>query len=322
MIYAAYRRCGQLRPGALNSPDLLADAMAEFGFLFDSWNAQRTMQYTLPDYVYPVTQQGSAAIESGQVLGLGFFVGPSISFTGTTTIGSNLIGGLEGLNIGLQLGMKIAGTGIPTGTYVTKISDSSVAISQNATASGQATFATLPDFQGPRPSAIVRANLVYTVTPGAPTRIPLSPISASEWANISVLQLTPINVTTVYYYEPASPCGILWCWPPLNGNSIELFTWGFLTPPATPDTQMLLPTGYQDAMVFTLAERLWPLCTIQIAAQRVSLLNLRGDAYRARESVRRINAPMPRLRNDFGTGGGGHQTPACDWTLLLAGVPY
>lgn len=320
-LYSAFRRCGQMRPGYLNNADLLADGLAEFSYLFDNWNSKRTMNYTTPDYVYPVLRTGSAAIESGQVYGLGFYVGPSVTFTGTTTSTQTLVAVPN--TVGLQLGMYIAGTGVPSNTYIVSIVQGvSITMNNPASTSGTVSIATMPDWQGPRPTAILRANLVYQAVSGPPTRLPLSPVSSEEWANISVLQLTPINVTTVYYYEPSFPCGIFWAWPPLNANSIEMFTWGFLTPPTDLTTQIDLPPGYQDAMIYTLAERLWPMCTNEIAIQRVSLLNLRGDAHRARQDVKRLNAPMPRLRCDFGPGGNTGQTPACDWTLLLTGIPY
>lgn len=287
--------------------------------MFDGWNAQRTMNFTIPDYIYPVTVQGSAPIESGQVLGLGFYIGPSITFTATTTSTSAVVAVPD--TTGLQLGLKLSGTGVPVGSTILAISTNvSVTISNPATASGTVSIATLPDFQGPRPTAIVRANLVYQATSGPPTRLPLSPISAEEWANISTLQLTPINVTTVYYYEPTYPCGILWCWPPLNGNSIEVFTWGFLTPPVALTSTITLPPGYQDTIVFTLADRMWPMCTLDILVHKNTRVELRGDAKRARDAVKKLNAPMPRLRSDFGPSGAG--TPACDWTLLLTGIPY
>jgi hypothetical protein len=65
--------------------------------------------------------------------------------------------------------------------------------------------------------------------------------------------------------------------------------------------QLFLPPGYQGAIIFTLAERLWPLSTNQIATHRVSLVNLRDDAHRARQSLRAPNALMARDSQRFRT---------------------
>jgi hypothetical protein len=330
-IYASLRRCGQLRPGYQANAELLADGLREIGFMFDGWNTRRTMNYTVPDYVYPVTGQGNAAIESGQINGLGFYIGPSFTIAaGGTTSGINLVAfsGTSNLIAGLRPGMSLSGNAISPGTTITDVfPDFSpgvqlLQISQVATQTGTNDVIVTADFVGPRPTAIIRANLVYQATSGPPTRIPLSPVSAEEWASINVLQLTPINVTTVFYYEPAWPFGIIWCWPPLNANSLEFFTYGFLNPPITVSDPMQYPPGYQDAIIFTLAERLWPMCTLDVLVHKYPLALLRTDAYKARVELRNLNKPMPRMRNDMGTGGMSRNAGVCDWTLLLTGVPY
>lgn len=254
-LYTALRKCGQLRPGYQAQDELMADGLNEWQLLFDGYNAQRTMNFTIPDYIYPVTGVGHATIESGQVFGCGFEIGP-----------------------------------------------------------------TALDFVGPRPTAIVRCNLLFTASSPS-TRVPISPVSAEEWASISTIQLTPINVATVYYYEPRFPNGVLWVWPPLNGNSIEIFTWGFLTPPSTLNAPYSAPPGYAELIVFELAKRLWPMVTKDIAIHRVTWGQLCGQAAAAKASVRALNAPMPRLASDFG-GGRGSSVGECSWSLLLTGVPY
>lgn len=256
-IYMAFRKCGQLRPGSLPGADLLADALAEFGVLFDSYNAERTMSYTMPDYVFPVTGPGHGTTGNGQTFGgTGYQIGP-----------------------------------------------------------------TAADFVTHRPEVIVRMNLYMTSTsPTAPTRIPLAPLSMEEWMNIAVLQIDATNVTTCYAYDPQYPNGVIWLWPPLNGNALEIFTWGFLTPPALLSTVMALPPGYQDAIVWSLAERLWPLCDRSIMQNKLDLGYICGKKALALAKVRKVNAPMPRMASDF--RGGRSNVGQCDWQLLLAGVPY
>lgn len=70
-IYLAFRKLGHLRPGYNASPELLADALTEWGAFFDSLNAEKLTHYTNPDLVIPVTGAGS---KSG---GHGYDIGPS-----------------------------------------------------------------------------------------------------------------------------------------------------------------------------------------------------------------------------------------------------
>ncbi len=257
-LYQAFRRCGQLRPGASANTDLMSDGLDAWRILFDGLNAKRTMQYTMPDYIFPITGPG----------------------TGTTGNGNTFAG--SGYTIG------------PSGA----------------------------DFTAPRPEAIVRLNLYLTsANPGQPTRIPIRLISMEEWMNIPVINLPAINVATTAAYDPQWPNGVIWVWPPLNGNSLEIFTWGQLTPPATLGATYSAPPGYADVIIWSLAKALWPLATNSVYVNKLPFQFICGQAALARNAVMAVNAPMPRLRNDF-TGGAGSRSNTSDWDLLLAGVPY
>jgi len=227
---------------------------------------------------------------------------------------------------GLYVGQYVTGTGIAANSYITALTvNTSITLSLAATASGTGVTLTIPpSFSGPRPEAILRMNLYMTsVNASQPTRIPLSPISVEQWANISVIQLQAINVTTVFYYDPQFPQGIINVWPPLNGNSLEIFTWGFLTPPTSLSTVVMEPPAYQDAITYTLAVRLWPMLTKnQLVNSKESIMWLRGQAKIARDKIKAVNAPMPKLVNDFAWGRSGGNVPVCDWGLLLTGTPY
>ena len=179
------------------------------------------------------------------------------------------------------------------------------------------------DFLGPRPEAIARCNLYLTsASPSTPTRIPLSQLSMEEWTSIVAPVFAPINVATCFCYDPQYPNGVLWVWPPLNGNSLEIFTWGFLTPPTSLAATFSAPPGYADVVIWDLARRLWPLCTKDMMPHRVSHQWLCGQAAIARKAVQDVNRPMPRLATDF-RGGVQHNTAgASDWSLILTGVPY
>ena len=260
-IYQAFRLCGQMRAGYAPSAELLQDGLDQWTLLFDSLNAQRTMNYTQPDYVFPVTGPGHGTTGNGQTFaGSGYTFGP-----------------------------------------------------------------TAPDFATPgvpRPPAIVRMNLYYTATSTEPTRLPISMISMEEWMNIPVIDLLPaINVALVAAYDPQWPNGVIWVWPPLNGNSLEIFTWGNLAPPATLASTWNAPQGYGDLVVYQLACRLWPLCSKEMMPERQPIQWIRGQAEIIKQRIASVNAVTPRLRCDF-RGGSGLNSGTSDWGLLLTGVPY
>lgn len=317
-IYAAFRRCGQMRAGYTLQPELLNDGLNEFGAMFDGFNAERTMAYSVPDYVYPIgSKTGLNGIYGPNIQ---FLIGPAFSFTGTTVINSSSVAVAN--TFGLIIGQYVTGTGIPAGTWITAISiNAGVTLSALATASGTVSITVNPDFVGPRPEKIIRMNLVYTATPH-PIRLPVSMISVEQFSAISALAINPINVNVVCYYDPQYPCGVLNVWPPLNGNELEIFTWGFLTPPTDLAAAVNLPPGYQDVMIYGLAMRLWPMCTSQQGFNRVPHSFLINQAMIAANKVRRVNAPRPKLANDFSGGRQNRGVGVCDWDLLLAGIPY
>lgn len=317
-IYTAFRKCGQLRPGYSDQPELLADALTEFQTMFDGYNSERTMAYSVPDYVYPIASNGLDGIYGENIQ---YTVGPRFTFTAALTISSTTA--LATNTSGLIIGQRISGTGIATGATIQGISiNVSVTLSAAATSTQAASTVTVtPDFIGPRPEAIIRMNLwMTTASPSNPTRIPMSPVSAEEWANIAVLALTPITVANIFYYDPQFPQGVINVWPPLNANSLEFFTWGFLTPPTLLSSVVTLPPGYSDLVVYELAKRLWPMCTKQLAINRVSHQWLCGQAKIARDKVKAVNAPMPRMANDFQPGR--PSVGVNDWSTILAGLPY
>ena len=77
-IYQALRKCGQLRPGYLSNPELMNDGLNEWVSMYDGFNAQRTMAYSQPDFIFPITGPGSGRTGNGQAFGgSGYTIGPS-----------------------------------------------------------------------------------------------------------------------------------------------------------------------------------------------------------------------------------------------------
>lgn len=256
-IYLAFRTCGQMRAGYTLPPEMLSDGLDQWTLLFDAFNARRTMNYTMPDYIFPITGPGTGTTGNGQTFGgSGYTIGPSGA-----------------------------------------------------------------DFTAPRPVAIARLNLYQTANAGPPSRIPMSMLSMEEWTAIISPVIPAINVATVAAYDPQFPNGVIWVWPQLDGNSLEIFTWGHLVPPASLSTPFAAPPGYGDLVVYQLATRLWSFCTKDIMPERRNFQWVAGQAEIIRQRVSSVNAPRPRLNNDF-TGGHAGNAGVNDWNLLLNGVPY
>lgn len=231
-IYQALRKIGALRPGYTPSPEILSDAMTEWSLMFDEFNADRLMQNSNPDFVYPVTGPGSASD------GNGYTVGPSGA-----------------------------------------------------------------DWTGPRPTSIIRANLVQTTFGPQPVYIPIKPISQEQWASLAIRQIPAVNITAVFWYDPQYPLGVFNVFPPLNGNSIELFQWGAYVTPANLAASYAAPPGYENVIVTNLAERLYYMtCTKQMVLERAPYLIISGKAKLAREAVQVINRPINPMPTDYPSG--------------------
>lgn len=317
-IYHALRRCGQLRPGATAGTDLMNDALDAWKLIFDGYNAKRTMAFSIPDYMYPLA--GVTSLNGIYGKNVQFTIGAALAVD--VTLQSSVVV-LCANTAGLIVGMPVTGLNIPAGAYIKTINiNANFIISAAATASGAVTLTIPPSFTGPRPEAIVRMNLFLTsASPSQPSRIPMAPMSAEEWANLPVVQFTANNVATSFYYDPQFPQGVINVFPPLNGNSLEIFTWGFLTPPTSLTQTYSAPPGYGEVVIWNLARELWPLATNDVFVNKLPFAFICGQAAKARAAVQAVNAPMPRMRNDFG-GSMGSNRAVCNWGLLLTGTPY
>ncbi len=316
-IYASLRRIGSLRPGATAGTDILGDALDAWRLLWDGFNSQRTMAFSVPDYILPLA--GNNSLQGIYGPNVQFSIGPA--FNADVTLQSSasvLCANTAGLNIGQYL----TGTGIPANTWITALTvNVGFTCNNAATLSGPQTLTVVPTFTSPRPEAIVRMNLLLTsANPQQPSRIPLAPMSAEEWANIPVVQFNASNVATSFYYDPQFPQGVINVFPPLNGNALEIFTWGFLTPPATLTQTYSAPPGYAEVVIWNLAKELWPLATNQVMVNKVPFQYICGQAALARDRVKRVNAPSPKLRNDFGGTMRSNAGGVSDWALILTGV--
>lgn len=179
---------------------------------------------------------------------------------------------------------------------------------------GQGTYFIGPtgaDFVAPRPINIVRANVILANTsPGI--HYPLRLLEVVDWAALRIPQLPGGAWSSRLYWDRAVPNSQLMLFPvPGESDQLELFTATALQQFVALTDTVVLPDGYEEAIVFNLA--------VKIAAQFPSQARM-SEAVPAiaAESLARIegrNAPVPKLKNDAAHLGHGHRG-ASRWWLM------
>jgi len=146
-----------------------------------------------------------------------------------------------------------------------------------------------PDIDAPRPEGIEAANII-----AGDIRYPLEIVTDLQWSKIQMQNL-PGTIPSVLYNDRGYPLSTLYLWgQPLAGYLLELFTWSLIPQFTSPDDVVLLPPGYEDALVLNLALRMAP------HFQRVTDPNLREDARMSLMRMMSINAPRPIADTSIG----------------------
>lgn len=152
---------------------------------------------------------------------------------------------------------------------------------------GPAAFS--PDFTygNARPNLVDNANVILNnVNPNV--RNPIQIRDYQWWAGVSVRSVTTTFPTDLYY-EADWPLGILHFWPVPNSTyGLELFTTNTFAQVAITDS-LNLPSGYQNAIMLTLAENVAPSY-----GKAISPLTA-AKAREARETIFAVNSLTPRL---------------------------
>lgn len=180
---------------------------------------------------------------------------------------------------------------------------------------------TAADWVGPRPISIVRANLVFTSGGQPPVYIGLTPISEQEWADLAIKQIPAINITSVFWYNPKFPNGIFNVFPPLNGNSIQLYQWGVLAAPAALNNVFSAPPGYADLVMWGLAQRNYFSMTAELTKRVIPYQVVCANAQHALEKVQLLNRQINTLTSDCPPDGTG-RTGYYDSFVTYTGEPY
>jgi len=148
------------------------------------------------------------------------------------------------------------------------------------------------DWNAPRPQMITMANLVQT---GGQARDPVSVLTPEEWSKI---RQPGVGGVRAIYNDRAAPLSRIYLLgAPGAGISLELYTWHSIPRASSLSDAVLLPEGYEDALVLNLSCRLAPQFQRRVDADvrdqaRISLMRLES-----------INAPMPIADTAFGSCG-------------------
>ena len=136
-------------------------------------------------------------------------------------------------------------------------------------------------FNFPRPVVITRASILITGTSPSP-EIPIPILTTQEWQDVTVKQITGGFPTSVYITGDF-PLQNLVFWPTPNVPcSFVLYYWGMLNAFTSLNDDVLLPKGYEDAIVSNLAVRLCP--TYGRAVPQLTLANASASRHRLRET--------------------------------------
>jgi hypothetical protein len=155
------------------------------------------------------------------------------------------------------------------------------------------------DFAAPRPQFIEAASLISSQAEPL-IRYPLVSVTDLQWAKIGLLSI-PNTIPELLYNDRAYPLSTIYLWgQPMAGYLLELFYWQLVPQFFTPDDQVLLPPGYEDALVLNLAVRMAPHFQRQVPP------DVREEARIALMRLESINAPQPIASVGFGCSGGGY----------------
>jgi hypothetical protein len=156
--------------------------------------------------------------------------------------------------------------------------------------------AVIADWDVPRPQMIAIANVIAG---SENVRYPLTIYTPQVWADISI-QDSPA-IPQGIYNDRAVPLSTISVYgQPGESMLLELYTWHLITSFAALTDAVVLPPGYEDALVLNLAVRLAP------HFQRAVDPNVRADAQTSLMRLESINAPRPIAETGgfCGCGGG------------------
>jgi hypothetical protein len=144
-----------------------------------------------------------------------------------------------------------------------------------------------------RPTKISRANIIYnTVSPVV--REPVRLLSDTEWAEVQ-LQDIPGTIPWALYLDDGVPFSTFYLYgQALAAYQLELYTWKQMSTFAAATDQAILPSGYEEAIVWNLAIRI----AAMFPTQQKIIAKADEFARQALAAIERINAVKPVMRCD------------------------
>lgn len=169
---------------------------------------------------------------------------------------------------------------------------------------GASTNSPAPNFsvsRGNAPTNIYAAQLVLTnVTPNV--QLQLAVINVDQWQEITIPSLPSTFPNTLYYVRPGLGTlnGTLRPWPSYptaTSYQLNLSWWNQMPLIAITDvtTPIALPDGVEEAVILSLAERLWLMFP-----KRTDLEELKRQARLARADMQSPNVPPPKISTNDG----------------------
>lgn len=141
---------------------------------------------------------------------------------------------------------------------------------------------------------------------------PLGIVPDEVWAGITIKNLGNAFPSALYYV-PSYPLGVANLWQlPVAGLTLHLGLWTILTEYATLEELVELPPGYEDALVFSLAERFCP------EYGRTIPRDLERLATRARANIQQNNLSDERVACEF-TGTDFRRGLVPSWVVAAGG---
>lgn len=152
-----------------------------------------------------------------------------------------------------------------------------------------------------RPVRVERAGFVdNSQTPAL--EIPLRPLVTDEYQAIHLKGTTSVWPLW-FYYDLAYPLGTVTLWPvPTVSRQIALYLWRPLTQFASLAADVEFPPGYEEALVYSLADRLAPTYGMTLGVRTLQLV------IETKAAIQSLNSEAPLMSVDplvFSGHGGG-----------------
>lgn len=150
------------------------------------------------------------------------------------------------------------------------------------------------DWEANRPAKIESAGLVIDGNES-----PIEVLTEGRWAAIADREAT--GTVAAIFYKPTVPYGTLYPYPiSASADSLALYVWGSVETLTDYNVFIDLAPGYEDAIVFPLAVRIWMKNTARSILTPQQVSELKSQAREAVAVIESRNNPRPpRMKSDY-----------------------